>query len=206
MNCAELDLLLCDYIDGTLDAARKAAVEEHLARCAACAELAKDAAAALAFIERVPEVEPPPELITRILFDISAEREKTGRRRGSVRTMLARLVEPVFQPRFAMGMAMTILSFSMLARFAGINVRQLQASDLEPAKVWAAIDDRVHRGWTRAVKFYESLRLVYEVRSRLRELTEAEMEPANTGAPTETRQPSGEAGPNRTPQPPDREQ
>lgn len=205
MNCAELDLLLCDYIDGTLEAARKAAVEEHLARCAACAELAKDAAAALAFVERVPAVEPPPELITRILFDISAEREKVGNRRSSLRSMLARLAEPVLQPRFAMGMAMTILSFSMLGRFAGINVRQLQASDLEPAKVWAAVDDRVHRGWARAVKFYESLRLVYEVRSRLRELTEAEMGPANEGAPAEAQQ-SPEPGPNQTSQQPSKGQ
>jgi Putative zinc-finger len=203
MNCVELDLLLCDYIDGTLDAARKAAVEEHVARCAACAELAKDAAAALAFIERVPAVEPPPQLITRILFDISAEREKIGNRRSSVRSMLSRLVEPVLQPRFAMGMAMTILSFSMLGRFAGINVRQLQASDLEPAKVWAAVDDRMHRGWTRAVKFYESLRLVYEVRSRLRELTEAETEPPNNAAPADAQRNEG-PGPNQAPQQPDR--
>jgi hypothetical protein len=119
--------------------------------------------------------------------------------------ILGRLLEPVLQPRFAMGMAMTILSFSMLGRFVGINVRQLQASDLEPAKVWAAVDDRMNRGWTRAVKFYESLRLVYEVRSRLRELTEAETEPANSGAPTEAQR-SGRPGPNRAPQQPGREQ
>jgi hypothetical protein len=150
-------------------------------------------------------VEPPPELITRILFDISAEREKLGSRRSGLRSVLARLAEPVLQPRFAMGMAMTILSFSMLGRFAGINVRQLQASDLEPAKVWAAVDDRVHRGWARAVKFYESLRLVYEVRSRLRELTEAEMEPAKEGAPAEAQQ-SPEPGPKQTSQQPSKGQ
>jgi hypothetical protein len=31
-----------------------------------------------------------------------------------------------------MGMAMTVLSLSMLARFAGINVRQLSVADLDP--------------------------------------------------------------------------
>ena len=30
MNCAELELLICDYVDGTLTAAGKAEVERHL--------------------------------------------------------------------------------------------------------------------------------------------------------------------------------
>ncbi len=33
MNCAELDIPLCEYVDGTLDAATRAAVERHLAGC-----------------------------------------------------------------------------------------------------------------------------------------------------------------------------
>ena len=69
MNCAELEILICDYVDGTLSAARKAEVERHLEDCPACAELARDSAAAVAFMERAADVEPPPELITRILFD-----------------------------------------------------------------------------------------------------------------------------------------
>jgi len=205
MNCAELDQLLCDYIDGTLDVAQKAAVEEHLAHCGACAELARDAAAAVKFTGRALPVEPPPELITRILFEISNERERSGSQRGSLRALFGRLVEPVLQPRFAMGMAMTILSFSMLARFAGINIRQLKASDLEPTKVWTSFEDRAHRGWTRAVKFYESIRLVYEVRTRLRELTEAETAdevpestaPAVKGTQGQAREPGAPTGADR---------
>jgi len=37
MNCAELEILICDYVDGTLAAADKAAVESHLSACPACA-------------------------------------------------------------------------------------------------------------------------------------------------------------------------
>ena len=182
MNCGELETLLCDYVDGTLSLERKAEVERHLAGCAACAGTVRDAAAAVAFIGRAAEVEPPPELITRILFELPISRRAEERGRG-LRARLGRLVEPVLQPRFAMGMAMTILSFSMLGRFAGINVRQLSVSDLDPVKVWEAADDRVHRGWARAVKFYESVRVIYEVRSRLKELTAQEDE-------TEARSPS----------------
>ena len=71
---------------------------------------------------------------------------------------------------------MTILSFSMLGRLAGVEVRQLKPSDLQPAKVWAAVDDKAHRAWARAVKYYENLRLVYEVQTRLQEWNVQEQE------------------------------
>ena len=48
MNCAEMEILICDYVDGTLARPREAAVERHLAECPACAELARDSAAAVA--------------------------------------------------------------------------------------------------------------------------------------------------------------
>jgi hypothetical protein len=169
MTCAEFEILLCDYIDGTLAADVRVQVEEHRRVCAQCAELAKDAMSALAFIERVEGIEPPAELLTKITFEIPSG----GARRGW-RTWLGGWLQPVLQPRFAMGMAMTILSFSMLGRFAGIEVRQLKPSDLHPASVWAAIDDRAHRSWDRAVKYYENLRLVYEVQTRLQEWTTQE--------------------------------
>ena len=51
---------------------QKSALEAHLAGCAACAELARDAAAAVAFMERAAVVEAPPELVTRILFEMTA--------------------------------------------------------------------------------------------------------------------------------------
>ena len=88
MNCAELEILICDYVDGTLRSAEKAEVERHLAACPACAELARDSAAAVAFMESAADVEPPPELITRILFDApwskgkqQIEAARVGRRR-----------------------------------------------------------------------------------------------------------------------------
>lgn len=192
MNCAELEILLCDYVDGTLDAARKREVEQHLSGCSGCAELARDAAAAVAFIERAAPVEPPPELLTHLVFDLTARVQQAGGRHGKLRRFFGRLVDPVLQPRFAMGMAMTILSFSMLLRFAGVEVRQLSPSDLNPVEITQAVEDRVQRAWTRAVKFYESLRLVYEVRTRWRELTaREEEEERRTSPPAQEETPAG---------------
>jgi anti-sigma factor RsiW len=69
MNCAEIEILICDYVDGALAADQRPALERHLSECPACAELARDSAAAVAFIGCAEEAAPPPELITRILFD-----------------------------------------------------------------------------------------------------------------------------------------
>ena len=68
MKCQEAEILLCEYTDGLLGPVERRALESHLAACADCAALAGDAAAAVAFLGRVAEVEPPDALITRILF------------------------------------------------------------------------------------------------------------------------------------------
>jgi len=187
MNCGEFEELLCDYVDGTLDAPRRQAFEIHQRECAACAEYVRDVTGAVAFMERAEEVIPPPELLTKIAFHIPVSAGKTVQS-GGLGSLLAKWLQPVLQPRFAMGMAMTILSFSMLARFAGIETGQLKPSDLNPEKLWASADDKVHRSWQRALKYYESLRLVYEVRSRFTEWTEQEDEastPAVVSKPVE---------------------
>jgi hypothetical protein len=175
MNCSDFEILLCDYVDGTLDAARKQTLEMHLRECAACAEFARDVTGAVAFIERAEDAVPPLELLTKIAFHIPESAARTVQS-GGFSYLISKWLRPVLQPRFAMGFAMTILSFSMLARFAGIEPRQLKASDISPSKLYAAADDRVHRSWQRALKYYESLRLVYEVQSRFKEWTEQEDE------------------------------
>jgi hypothetical protein len=177
MKCSHLEALLCEYVDGTLAGGQRSEVERHLAQCAACAELARDAWAAVEFLEGAAKVEPPPELITRILYALPAAREAQRQPSPRLGGVFGRLFRPMLQPRFAMGFAMTILSFSMLGKFAGISLRQLTPADLNPVKLWQALDDRVHRAWDRSVKFYESLRLVYEIQTRIRELTDQEQPP-----------------------------
>jgi hypothetical protein len=176
MTCAELESYICEYAEGGLSPAQRTEVERHLASCAGCAELARDSAAALAFLERVPEVEPPPDLLTHILFEAPWQHKP-----GASLNWLRRLYQPVLQPRFAMGMAMTILSFAMLARFVA-PVRQMRPADLQPGRVWAVVEDRAFRTWERSVKFYENIRFVYQIRSRLREWQQQQQEEAPPAA------------------------
>jgi len=174
MNCAELDILLCEYVDGTLDAATRAAVERHLAGCPACAELARDAAAAVAFIGRAADVEPPAELVNRILF-AAPWRQSI---RAKHRTWLAKRLSPILQPRYVMSFAMTIVSFSLLRSV--IPVRGIRPGDLRPSKVWAGLETRVEYGWGRVEKFYDNLKVVYKIQTTLRawQQQDEEREPA----------------------------
>ncbi len=186
MTCAELEILLCDYVDGTLRAEERTALESHLSGCAACKQLAEDVTGVTAFFERVPQAEPPAELLTRILHHAPmgpgaiTERLPSDPAPSWAKRIFGGFFQGWLQPRYVMGMAMTILSFSMLARFAHIEPRQLRPSDLDPVKVWQGIDDHSHRVYDRAMKYYDNLRLVIEIQSRLREWTD---DPSQNGTP-----------------------
>jgi anti-sigma factor RsiW len=188
MNCADVEILLAEYVDGTLRREARGAVKEHLESCRACRDLAHDAAGAVAFMERASSVEAPPELVTRILFEVTQ-----GSSRGVIKPPLAERLfgkifgswlGPLFQPRFAMGMATTILSVAML-----IRGRQLRAADLNPAKMWTAAENQVSRTWERGVKYYENLRLVFEIQARLKQWDE---ETAAASHPGQAQPRSGE--------------
>jgi hypothetical protein len=81
-----------------------------------------------------------------------------------------------------MGMAMTILSFSMIGRFAGVPIRQLKPADLEPARIWATLEDKAYRTYDRAKKYYESLRVVYEIQQTMNDWSGSNEDPLPPGS------------------------
>lgn len=191
MKCTELESLLCDYVDGTLTASERATVELHLEGCQECRLLVEDSRAALAFMSTAADPEPPPALVNSILHEARTGKASPVRRSGAA-SWLGRLFEPILQPKFAMGMAMTILSFSMLGRLTGAEIRRLTPQDLEPARVWATLEDKAYRTWDRAKKYYESLRVVYEVQQTLNDWSESQTAvPDGKTAPGSGANPSG---------------
>jgi anti-sigma factor RsiW len=177
MQCSDFEIRLCEYQDGTLEPAARREMELHISECPHCAALAADARAFGSFLERVPPVEAPPELVTSILYQTHgpvAARKRRGWRRW---------LGPLLQPRIVMGMAMTILSISMLSRVAGVKVRQLEAADLNPVSIWRTVDNQAHRMWDRGVKFYQNVRFIYEIMSQLRASDQEEEPPAAPGEP-----------------------
>lgn len=93
MNCADVEILLCDYVDGALTPRERTAVENHLAECPNCAALARDGAEAVAVIESAEVVEPPQELISHILFNPPWHRQRAG--------WFSQVLHPLLAPRFA---------------------------------------------------------------------------------------------------------
>ncbi|HYK62765.1 MAG TPA: anti-sigma factor [Bryobacteraceae bacterium] len=171
MNCADVEILLAEYVDGTLRREAKAAVKQHLDTCVPCRDLAHDAAGAVAFMERASRVEAPPELVTRLLFEVTQGSSHTVVKPPLAQRLFGKTfgswLGPVFQPRFAMGMATTLLFFATV-----IRGRQLRPTDLNPLKIWGATEDQVSRVWERGVKYYENLRLVFEIQTRLKQWNE----------------------------------
>jgi hypothetical protein len=204
MNCADVEILLCDYLDGTLAPAGRAELEAHLGTCKMCAEFATDAGAGLNFLSHLPDAQPPQELLTRIMLQAPASgllKSLDGSQgSGAFGKWLHRLFEGIYQPRYVYGAMMTILSLSMMTHCAGVPVRELKAEDLNPERVWVNLETKVERIYDRSIKTYESMRLVYEVRQELRQWREQQQE-QDAAAPVETKEirvksPEGEPGKN----------
>lgn len=151
ITCNEFEILLADYLDGTLAAEEKAAIEEHRNACASCAELALDASGAMAFIERAAGVEAPPALVNRILLEVKGGESRNVVKLSWIERLLGQRGRFILQPRFGMGLAMAVISLAMVGRF------------------WGAAASGVERSWDRTVKGYENLQLVYDVQTQLEE-------------------------------------
>jgi hypothetical protein len=176
LRCLDIEPLLADYVDNTLSAADRATVERHLVDCPVCKEFAADLVAITGFVAKVPAVEPPAALVTKIIFETQSGRHGTFVKENWFQRLLKPLVSPFSQPRLAMGMALTILSFSMVARLAGFQVTDIKATDLQPTRVWMEIENRTLRTWDQLVKKYENLKLVIEIQQRLNEMKDASEE------------------------------
>jgi anti-sigma factor RsiW len=205
MNCAEFENLLADYIDGSLGAAERRAVEEHTQSCAACREFRADAMGAVAFLKRAEEVQPPPELVTRIAYQAPLGRAREPfESQGIWSKISSAWLQPLLRPRFAMGMAMTILSFAMLQRCTGVQIQRIQAADLSPVRIWDGVEEKALRVKDRAVKYYENVRLVYEIKTRLKDLQEQQELVRSRSAEQDAPRRNGNSGEGR--QAPDRVQ
>lgn len=172
MNCAEFEVLLADFMDGTLNApgreAQRNSFAQHRETCEDCAALAEEVQSALSFMEMAAEPEMPQPLIGKILHATNSGWELKRHAKG-FRGWINRALGPVLQPRFVMGAMLTVMSLTMLTRCAGGGKATLTAADLDPVHLWTSLDSRVHRVWDRTVKGYESMRVVYEIRNQIDE-------------------------------------
>jgi len=83
------------------------------------------------------------------------------------------LMAPLLQPRLVATFAMAFFSIALLLNLAGIHITNFRISDLKPSAVRAEVSREYYQTTARVTKYYDSVRLVYELQSRVRELKNA---------------------------------
>ena len=178
MQCNEFELLLTDAIDGVLTGTGLDRFQAHARVCTACGPLFAEAEAGRNWLKGLTEVEPPASLVNNILASTTGV--DTQRLRVTVRTpqpriswwerMQASVLEPIWatvrQPRFAMSFGMAFFALSVGLTVAGVKPNDLRQISLRPS----AIRHTYYATQARVVHYYENVRIVYEVESRVREI------------------------------------
>jgi hypothetical protein len=192
LQCSEFEAILADALD--LDRARSEgeaeagnsvfsdeamdAFEAHGRNCQVCGPLLADARQGMLLLGSIEEMEPPKNLLHNILAATSmaeagaqATADETSqnwldRVRRTLRPSLAGLM----RSRFATSFAMAFFSLSLTLTLAGVKVSDVSRIDWHPS----ALRRSVVLGYTdieaRVARYYDNLRVVYEVESRVREL------------------------------------
>ena len=176
MHCAEFDALLSQAIDGTLAGERLGAFEAHGRECKLCGPLLQEAEAGHKWLKSLAEVEPPEQLVTNILLrttGVVPSRQKVGvswtdRVRGWGEAIFSPVVAVVRQPRFAMSFGMAFFTLSVTLSLAGVRLSDIRHLDLRPS----AMRHTYYETQGRVVKYYENIRFVYEIESRVRQFKE----------------------------------
>ena len=180
MHCAEFDALLSQAIDGTLAGERLATFEAHGRDCKLCGPLLQEADAGRTWLKSMAEVEPPEDLLTNILLRTSGvlTRQRAGQRvttswMDRVGELASAIFSPVVavarQPRFAMSFGMAFFTLSVTLSLAGVKLSDLRHLDLRPS----AVRRNYYETQGRVVKYYENIRFVYEIESRVRQFKQA---------------------------------
>jgi hypothetical protein len=197
LECVEFEALLSEALDnysggqdGQLTAARKASFDAHRRICGVCGPLFADAQAGQQWLRSLEAVEPPTYLVHNILAattGVLSTRALAATAGGRTTPFGERarewwdsLITPVAafvrQPRFVMSFGMIFFSFSLALSAAGVKAKDVAKVDLRPAAMRHAYND----AQIKVVKYYDNIRFVYEIESKLRELkrTNVPAEPA----------------------------
>ena len=177
MQCVEFEGLLSDALDAALHGPMLAAFEAHQQSCSVCGAMYREASAGMHWLQGLEDIEPPKNLVHNILAQtIGAVPESSMQVApvgegwfGKLKARISPVFAPVMTPRFAMSFGMAFFSITMLASLAGFRVSDLKRVDLSTK----GIQKTYYSTEARVVRYYENIRLVYEIESRVRDLRRA---------------------------------
>jgi hypothetical protein len=211
MECAEFEALVNDVLDshaagndvGGLSPARWEGFEAHRRVCATCGPMFGDVEAGQRWLRTLAlePVEPPVHMVHNILaatsgvFSTRSEAvtaagratpfgERLRERWDSFSASFFRPVAAfVRQPRFVMSFGMIFFSLSLGLNVAGVKPADVAKVNLRPSGLRHAYNE----AQIKVVKYYDNIRFVYEIESKLRELKRANT-PAEPGPAAEPKQ------------------
>jgi hypothetical protein len=193
---------LADALDGLLKPEDEAIFTAHMAVCPACTALFEESRRGREWLEFLsPEPEVPAGLLDKILAQtgpgqIAGYGLETG---GDVLPMPPAWQRPGFvgrvrrfaEPRLLMTAAMAFFSIALTLNLTGVRLTSLRLSDLRPSAVRSFMERRLTMASTPIIRYYDHLRFVYEVESRMRELrraTQGEGQGTGQGGDTDNQQ------------------
>ncbi len=201
--CGLWETLLADALDGLLKPEDEATFGAHMAICAACTALFEEARKGREWLEFLsPEPEVPEGLLDRILAATgpgqAAGYGLVPASAGNVVAMPPAWQRPGFmgrirrfaEPRLMMTAAMAFFSIALTLNLTGVHVTSLRLSDLRPTSIRSFMQRRITMASTPIIRYYDHLRFVYEVESRVREFRRTTQEGAGQ-QPNQTR-PNGQ--------------
>ena len=192
MHCPDFEALLAEALDNKLSGAESERFQAHRAECALCQAMYAEAETGLRLLRSLTEAEPPADFVHNIMMATAGVTEAVVAPVSQpdenwwdrVRNWAPRFVAPVLQPRFAMSFGMAFFSLSVLLNVAGIKLADLRYVDLRPSTVVRSY----YEATGRLVKYYENIRFVYEIESRVQRLKQM------TGPEEKTAQPDKNKG------------
>jgi hypothetical protein len=181
-ECGQWETLLADALDGLLKPEDEAVFTAHMATCPACTALFEEARRGREWLEFLsPEPEVPEGLLDRILAQ-TGPGQVAGfgivPATGDVLPMPQPWQRPGFmgqirrfaEPRLLMTAAMAFFSIALTLNLTNVRLSSLRLSDLRPSNIRSFVERRVTMASTPIIRYYDHLRFVYEVESRMREL------------------------------------
>jgi hypothetical protein len=183
MHCTEFDALLSEALDQRLSGDKLESFQAHARVCPTCGPLLAEADAGLRWLHELVEVDPPVTLVDNILAAttgidtfrlhgtarIPAQISWFDRMQDWANTLVRPILGVAKQPRFAMSFGMAFFSLSISMSLAGVKLSDVRHADLRPS----AIKRNYYETSGKIVKYYENIRFVYEIESRVREFKRA---------------------------------
>ncbi|MBM3802726.1 MAG: zf-HC2 domain-containing protein [Acidimicrobiia bacterium] len=173
VECHQVENWLGLYADGVLGEHQSSMIRAHLGSCETCAVLLLELEFAIALCKEYPELDPPPQLIERVL-----ERTIGQHRSLSWTEYLRELFRPLYaSPRFATGACLAAISLSIVMNALGINLGEVRWSEITPQSVVDSLHRTANVAYDNGMRRLNGSKILYQIQSRIEELQGDDSQP-----------------------------